>query len=110
MSKWDSGSFFVSGLIPQQQGTSAARPAGQVGQATQAAASNGVNNEWRRWIAENVLLRNTPQSMVDAMVARGIDAQTAAREIQAAIDHPYLLAARQVGRGAGDGGTTERQL
>src|SRR5215207_11375178 len=110
MSKWDPGSFFVSGLIPQQQGTNAARPAaaagGRPGQATQAAPSNGVNNEWRRWVAENVLLRNTPQSMLDAMVARGIDAQTAAREIQAAMDHPYLLAARQVGKGGADGGTT----
>src|SRR3954470_3619514 len=99
MSKWDSGSFFVSaytepGSQQQQRGgntaAAAGRPAGQAGQATQAAA-NGMNNEWRRWIAENVLLRNSPQSMVDAMVGRGIDAQVAAREIQMAIDHPYLL-------------------
>jgi hypothetical protein len=112
MSKWDSGSFFVSAYTetgqeqaPQQRQQQPQR----AGQATQGAA-NGVNNEWRRWIAENVLLRNTPQSMLDAMVARGIDAQAAAHENQAAMDHPYLLAARQVGKGAGDGGTLERQL
>jgi hypothetical protein len=101
MSNWQPGSFFVSAYAPEQA-------AGQVGQARQ--GNVAITNEWRRWVAENVLLRNTPQSIVEAMVRGGINAQTAGREVQAALDHPYILAARQLGKGAGDGGSAERQL
>ncbi len=112
MSKFDSGSFFVSSMMPQQQRAGNAPGGGQAGQVPQQRAGGGVavTNEWRRWVAENVLLRNAPQSIVDAMVKNGIDADTAAREVQAAMQHPYLLAASQLGKGAGDNGHLERQL
>lgn len=54
-----------------------------------------VDQEWRRWVAENVLLRNEPLSIVEAMIRAGVDRATAMREVQAAIDHPYIRAARQ---------------
>jgi hypothetical protein len=55
-----------------------------------------VDQEWRRWVAENVLLNNEPLSMVEAMVRAGVDRATAMREVQAAIDHPYIRAARRL--------------
>jgi hypothetical protein len=117
MSKWDNGSFFVSAYAPQsgqQQrgggGAVAGAQAGQVRQQSPGAGGGGISNEWRRWVAENVLLRNAPQSIVEAMVKGGIDQQIAVREVQAALDHPYVVAARQLGKGAGDGGSAERQL
>src|SRR4051794_26683259 len=56
-----------------------------------------VTPEWRRWVAENVLLRVPHQSIAQAMMRDGFDAETAAREIQAAESHPYVVAARGVG-------------
>ncbi|MGC1817055.1 MAG: cupin-like domain-containing protein [Casimicrobiaceae bacterium] len=61
-----------------------------------------VDQEWRRWVAENVLLRNEPPSIVEAMVNAGIDRATATREVQAALDHPYIRAARQIHASAAD--------
>jgi hypothetical protein len=55
-----------------------------------------IDQEWRRWVAENVLLRNEPLSIVEAMVRAGVDRATAMWEVQAAIDHPYIRAARQL--------------
>jgi hypothetical protein len=56
-----------------------------------------INAEWRRWIAENVLLRCSEESMLQAMVHAGVDAPAALAEIRAAAQHPYIRAARQVG-------------
>lgn len=72
MSKW-SGS--ISGYTPRQSGMA-------------------VDSEWRRWIAENVLLGNSAPSIVDAMIKAGVAREMAVREVQAAIDHPYVRAAR----------------
>ena len=55
-----------------------------------------VDPEWQRWVAENVLLRNGPLSIVEAMVGAGVDRATAIREVQAAVDHPYIRAAQQL--------------
>ena len=104
MPQWDFDPIVISASYPLNRGAARSQPAGDGG------AGQPLNAEWRRWIAENILLRNSPQSMHQAMVKAGVDSQTAAREIQAALDHPYLLAARQLGKGAGDGGTAERQL
>lgn len=54
-----------------------------------------VDQEWRRWVAENVLLRKEPLSIIEAMVRAGVDRAAAIWEVQAAIDHPYIRAARQ---------------
>ena len=56
-----------------------------------------IDFEWRRWIAENVLLGCSVESMLTAMVHAGVERSAGLAEIQAAIQHPYLRAARQVG-------------
>lgn len=61
-----------------------------------------VDQEWRRWVAENVLLRQEPLSIIEAMVRAGVERATAIWEVQAAIDHPYIRAARQSQTSAAD--------
>ena len=99
MSKSRNGPLFVhsyslpAGSMAKAGGTGpgAAQGAG----AQQQGPAVAVDQEWRRWVAENVLLRNEPLSIADAMVRAGVDRATAWREVQAAIAHPYLRAARQ---------------
>jgi len=55
-----------------------------------AAASVRVDDDWRRWIAENLMLEGTPEDLLAAMKAAGIDHDEAAREIQLAQQSPYL--------------------
>jgi Family of unknown function (DUF6065)/Cupin-like domain len=56
-------------------------------------ASRAVDDEWRRWIAENLLLALPPESILDAMVKSGFDPQDSTREINKAIESPYLKGA-----------------
>jgi hypothetical protein len=51
-----------------------------------------VTDDWRRWIAENILLRGDPRSLLETMVREGFDRDTAFREIQTALLHPYIAA------------------
>jgi len=69
-----------------------------------------ITPEWRRWIAENVLLQNTPESIVQAMVKAGVDPQNAAEEVRAAINHPYITAARQLGTSGVKGENLKNKL
>jgi ribosomal protein L16 Arg81 hydroxylase len=48
---------------------------------------------WRQWITQNLLRGCSEASMVDAMVSAGIDRPNAAREVEAAVAHPYVRAA-----------------
>jgi hypothetical protein len=52
--------------------------------------------EWQSWIAENLLLGNTPPSLVEAMVRDGFERDTATREVEATRQHPILQAALAV--------------
>ena len=54
------------------------------------AARFKVDDEWRRWVAENLIFDSTPGSIVDAMVAGGIDREEASSEVQIAQNSPYL--------------------
>jgi hypothetical protein len=54
-----------------------------------------IDAEWRRWIAENVLLNKEPSSITAVMIRDGFDPKEADAEVRAAVDHPYLVAARQ---------------
>jgi ribosomal protein L16 Arg81 hydroxylase len=56
-----------------------------------------IDDDWRRWIAENLSLDAEPQGLYQVMVARGVDQADAAREIQAALASPYLRGALQAG-------------
>jgi ribosomal protein L16 Arg81 hydroxylase len=49
-----------------------------------------VDDEWRRWIAENLMLDNAVESIFNAMTANGFAAQDARREIDAALSSPYV--------------------
>ncbi|QDQ29334.1 cupin-like domain-containing protein [Chitinimonas arctica] len=49
-----------------------------------------VDDEWRRWIAENLLLDSDPASILQAMLSQGIAEADACRELDAARRSPYL--------------------
>ncbi|HWT79776.1 MAG TPA: DUF6065 family protein, partial [Candidatus Methylomirabilis sp.] len=55
-----------------------------------ARASIRVNDDWRRWIAENLMLEGPPEVLLAVMKAAGIDHDEAAIEIQFAQQSPYL--------------------
>lgn len=55
-----------------------------------------VDNEWRRWIAENLLLDAHLQGLYEQMVRAGIPDHEAAHELQQAMVSPYLLGARRL--------------
>ncbi|MCX4163806.1 MULTISPECIES: cupin-like domain-containing protein [Paraburkholderia] len=50
-----------------------------------------IDDEWRRWIAENLLLDVPPDALQAALVSHDFAAEDAAREVQAALASPYLL-------------------
>jgi hypothetical protein len=84
MTKWRDGPVFAGHHVPRDS-VAALEP------------------EWRRWVAENVLLGNSPASIVDAMVKAGVSGPIAVAEVRAAVDHPYIRAASQMGRRISDG-------
>ncbi|MEO6918537.1 MAG: cupin-like domain-containing protein [Collimonas sp.] len=57
-----------------------------------------INDDWRRWIGENLVLDASPQDLFNILVAQGVPAQEAEREVQAALASPYLVGARQAGQ------------
>jgi ribosomal protein L16 Arg81 hydroxylase len=54
-----------------------------------------IDDDWRRWIAENLSLDAEPQGLFQVMVANGVAAEDAARELQLALASPYLRGALQ---------------
>jgi hypothetical protein len=74
-------------------------PAGELGQTTHAGPSSAsagagarprVDDEWRRWLAENLMVGHSPEGLLDAMLSSGFSREESAREIDAAIASPYL--------------------
>lgn len=55
-----------------------------------------MDESWRRWIAENLLLDTDRRQMADAMLRAGFDCDLVEQELQLAERHPYLLAARRL--------------
>jgi hypothetical protein len=55
-----------------------------------------VDDEWRRWIAENLMLDSTVESMTESMVASGISREEASQEIQDASNSPYVRGAEHL--------------
>jgi hypothetical protein len=53
-------------------------------------APRKVDDEWRRWIAENLMVGATPESVRGAMTATGISASEAADEVDLALQSPYI--------------------
>lgn len=54
------------------------------------------DDEWRRWIAENLLLEGSPASILTTLVASGFSQQESQREIDLATNSPYLIGARRL--------------
>jgi hypothetical protein len=52
-----------------------------------------VSHDWRRWIAENLLLGTHPATLVEVLVAQQIDRHEAIIEVDAAMKSPYLQGA-----------------
>lgn len=55
-----------------------------------------VNDEWRRWIAENLLLDGPPQSIYEQMIRAGITHEEAIQELQQAMASPYIIGAQRL--------------
>lgn len=53
-------------------------------------ATHWVDDEWRRWIAENLMLESPPESILDKMIASGVLPRDAASEIELALKSPYI--------------------
>jgi hypothetical protein len=60
------------------------------GNGVQAAPTVKIDDEWRRWIAENLLLDMTRDSVLSTMIASGVAPDEAARELDLALNSPYL--------------------
>ena len=55
-----------------------------------------VDDEWRRWIAENLMLDNTPESIFYTLTAHGMPAMIAEAELNKALSSPYLHGAHRL--------------
>ncbi len=55
-----------------------------------------VDANWRRWIAENLMLGTPPAALTAVLVSNGIGAAEAHTEIDAAVRSPYLQGARRL--------------
>lgn len=55
-----------------------------------------ISTEWRRWVAENLMLRVEPRVLLATLVRNGIDAQAAAAELREAAGHPYVQAGGRI--------------
>lgn len=51
-----------------------------------------IDDSWRRWIAENLLLGKSQDLIIRKMVEEGFDYVTAKNEVTSAANHPYLQA------------------
>ena len=52
--------------------------------------SRPFDDEWRRWIAENLLVANSPESVLDVLKASGFSPKESEDEIRKAQESPYL--------------------
>jgi hypothetical protein len=66
------------------------------GVAFEPAPSRPVDDDWRRWITENILLGNPLENILNVMVANGFNRDLAAREIDQAARSPYLRGAERL--------------
>jgi len=57
------------------------------------AVGPAFDDEWRRWIAENLLVGATPESIRSALESSGFSPQDSIREINLAQESPYLRGA-----------------
>jgi hypothetical protein len=58
--------------------------------------TRSIDDDWRRWIAENLLLDAAPAALHGALVSHGFDPADAAREIEAVLASPYFHGATRL--------------
>jgi hypothetical protein len=61
-----------------------------------AAPPNEINDAWRGWIAENLILGAQPQALLGVMIQSGIVEHSARVELDAAMRSPYLRGAARM--------------
>jgi hypothetical protein len=88
----------AAGFEPALPVADVARPAGPSSAATAPEANRGtlppaLNDEWRRWIAENLTIGATHHSILQAMIGAGIARELALGEINTAQRSPYVQGA-----------------
>jgi Family of unknown function (DUF6065)/Cupin-like domain len=76
----------------QDSSSASTKHACPVGQAATAASARArpIDDEWRRWIAENLMIGQPPDSILEAMKSSGFAPEDSVREINLAIESPYL--------------------
>jgi hypothetical protein len=55
-----------------------------------------VNDDWRRWLAENLMMDNHPQGLFEALVRAGVSVPEAQHEVNAALASPYIAGAQRL--------------
>ena len=60
------------------------------------AITRSIDDDWRRWIAENLMLDATPPALHGALVSHGFDPHEATREIEAVLASPYFHGATRL--------------
>ncbi|WP_118181825.1 cupin-like domain-containing protein [Paraburkholderia phosphatilytica] len=58
--------------------------------------NRSFDDEWRRWIAENLMLDGQPDSIRAVLLANGFGEVDATREIEAVLASPYFLGANRL--------------
>jgi hypothetical protein len=59
-------------------------------------SSNLLSYQWRRWIAENKMLKIDDAAIIDILLRNGIERQLAVEEVQAVTAHPYFQAGTEM--------------
>ena len=59
-------------------------------------SATGISDDWRRWIAENLVLGSHPDTLAGILRNSGIPAALAQAEIAAALASPYLHGAQRL--------------
>lgn len=55
-----------------------------------APAGPAIDDDWRRWVAENLILGAAPGDLVGMLTSSGFDPAESAREVELAVNSPYL--------------------
>ena len=64
--------------------------------AARSAPARPIDDEWRRWIAENLMLGGTREVLFPVLVENGFSREDSAREIELAARSPYLRGAERL--------------
>jgi hypothetical protein len=79
-----------------QQTDSEVGPAMADGRADAAPIYQPIGDEWRRWIAENLMLGASDDGILQTMIDGGLSPSESANEIELAASSPYLSGAERV--------------